>query len=113
MHAKNRSVAKGFRRDFHCAIIYTMKTIQDLKYFLLTSFPNERIYLFGSRTRGDAGVHSDVDIAIEGNTSLTKRLARIRFAIEESHIPYKVDLVDLSKAPYLKKIVYEEGIRWH
>jgi len=90
-----------------------MKTIQELKQFLLASFPDEHIYLFGSRARGDAGVHSDIDIAIEGDATLSKRLSQIRFTIEESLIPYKVDLVELSKAPYLKNIIRKEGILWY
>jgi predicted nucleotidyltransferase len=40
-----------------------MKTIQDLKDFLLEAFPQEHIYLFGSRARGGASAYSDIDIA--------------------------------------------------
>jgi len=89
-----------------------MKTIQELKQFLVTSFPNEQIYLFGSRARGDERVHSDIDIAIKSDSVLSRRLAQIRYTIEESLFPYKVDLVELSKAPYLKSIIDKEGIRW-
>jgi predicted nucleotidyltransferase len=90
-----------------------MKTIQDLQKFLLEKFPQERIYLFGSRARGDASVYSDIDIAIECSHSLSDRLSQVRFEIEESLIPYKVDLIELSKAPYLRNIIYKEGVRWH
>ena len=91
-----------------------MKTIQDLKYFLLKTFPEEHIYLFGSRARGDASAYSDIDIAIEGSSNtLSKRLTQVRFTLEESLIPYKVDLVDLSKAPYLRGVIKSEGIQWH
>lgn len=89
-----------------------MKTIQELKQFLVTSFPNEQIYLFGSRARGDERVHSDIDIAIQSDSALSGRLAQIRYTIEESLFPYKVDLVELSKAPYLKNVIDKEGIRW-
>lgn len=90
-----------------------MKTIEELKTFLLASFPDEHIYLFGSRARGDAGMYSDIDIAIDSKKSLAALLSKVRFSIEESLIPYKVDLVELSKAPYLKSIVKKEGIAWH
>ncbi len=89
-----------------------MKNIEQLKHFLKTVFPNARIYLFGSRARGDASGYSDIDIAIESRTPIKSQLSHARFVIEESLIPYKVDLVDLSKAPYLKKIIKEEGIVW-
>ncbi len=90
-----------------------METIEELRDFLSKSLPEARIYLFGSRARGDHTVYSDIDIAIEDSSAtLSKRLPLIRFRIEESKIPYKVDLIDLSKASYLKKIVHKEGIRW-
>ena len=90
-----------------------MKTIEQLKQFLIKTFPEERIYLFGSRARGEASEHSDIDIAIKSDRSLKDALANARFVIEESHIPYKVDLVELSKAPYLEQIIEKEAVRWH
>jgi len=90
-----------------------MKTIQDLKDFLLKAFPQEHIYLFGSRARGDASAYSDIDIAIESSSTLSEKLSQVRFDIEESLIPYKVDLVELSKAPYLREIIQKEGVLWH
>ena len=90
-----------------------MKTTEDLKNFLLEKFPKEHVYLFGSRARGDESVYSDIDIAIESNRSLLSELSQVRFEIEESLIPYKVDLVELSKAPYLRDIIEKEGVRWH
>jgi len=90
-----------------------MKSIEELKHFLITTFPNEHIYLFGSRARGDASLYSDVDVAIKGTKPLRNALAHARFIIEESNIPYKVDLVDLSNAPYLQKIIKKEGVLWH
>ena len=90
-----------------------MKTMQDLKFFLLERFPKEHIYLFGSRARGDASVYSDIDIAIESSSALSSKLSQVRFELEESLIPYKVDLIELSKAPYLRDIIKKEGIKWH
>jgi len=90
-----------------------MKTIEELKTLLITSFPKEKIYLFGSRAKGNASMYSDYDIAIESSHSLKKKLSQIKYLIEKSNIPYKIDLVELSKAPYLKKTVHNEGILWH
>jgi len=87
--------------------------MQDLKFFLLERFPKEHIYLFGSRARGDASVYSDIDIAIESSSALSSKLSQVRFELEESLIPYKVDLIELSKAPYLRDIIKKEGIKWH
>ena len=90
-----------------------MKTIEELKYFLIDTLPDEHIYLFGSRARGEASPYSDIDIAIEGSRPLKKELAQVRFTIEESGLPYKVDLVDLAQAPYLQTIIHKEGVSWH
>jgi predicted nucleotidyltransferase len=90
-----------------------MKTIEELKALLIASFPKQKIYLFGSRARGDASMYSDYDIAIEGTQSLKSTFSTVKSLIEESSIPYKIDLVELSKAPYLKNIVHAEGILWH
>jgi len=90
-----------------------MKTIKELREYLIKSFPNESIYLFGSRARGDNSAFSDIDIAIDAKENISQKVAKVRFEIEESLIPYKVDIVDLSKAPYLNSIIEIEGIRWH
>ncbi len=90
-----------------------MRTIEELKSLLISSFPEGKIYLFGSRAKGTASPYSDYDIAIESDTSLRKKFIEIKSLIEESQIPYKIDLIDLSRAPHLKKVVQEEGIKWH
>jgi len=90
-----------------------MKTIEDLKEFLIKNFEEESIYLFGSRARGEDSYNSDIDIAIDSKKSISKELSLVRYKIEESNIPFKVDLIELSKAPYLKDIIEKEGIKWH
>ncbi len=86
-----------------------MKTIEALKAYLIDTLPHADIYIFGSRAKESASPYSDVDIAIESDTLNAKELAQIRFHIEESNFPFKVDL---AKAPYLKERVHKEGIRW-
>ena len=90
-----------------------MKTIEALKSYLIESLPEAKIYLFGSRAKKKATPYSDVDIAIRSDNLDAAKLAKIRFVIEESDFPYKVDLIDLSKAPYLVEIITKEGIKWH
>ena len=76
---------------------------------------NATIYLFGSWARGDAMRTSDIDIAIEPRADLPRgALARLRECLEESHIPYHVDVVDLRKAdPEFRRRVLTEGIPWN
>lgn len=74
-----------------------------------------RLYLFGSRARGDAGRASDIDIAILPAAPLEPgTLARIREALEESTIPYEVEVIDLSSVdePFRRKVL-AEAIAWN
>jgi len=73
-----------------------------------------RVYLFGSWARGEEKRASDIDIAIEYEGSLAHDIiVKIRELLEESRIPYRVDVVDLTKAgPVLAERVKEEGILW-
>ncbi len=80
---------------------------------MIETFPKQRIYLFGSRARGSASEYSDYDIAIDSDTPIHKELCRIKTLIEDSNIPYKVDLIDLSQAPYLAEKLRKEGVVWH
>lgn len=73
-----------------------------------------RLYLFGSRARGDAARASDIDIAILPDAPLEPgTLARIRDALEESTIPYEVEVIDLSSVdePFRRKML-AEAIAW-
>jgi predicted nucleotidyltransferase len=72
------------------------------------------VVLFGSRASGSAGVASDIDVAVLPRTPLpTGLLSRIREALEESHVPYRVDVVDLTSVdPAFRKRVLETGVIW-
>jgi len=80
---------------------------------LIRKLPESSIYLFGSRARGDAEAMSDIDIAVESDRDLHRDFSEIRSELEESLLPFKVDLIDLRQAPYLKETVEREGLRWH
>lgn len=91
-----------------------IKTIEDLKFFIREFFSGKpvKVYLFGSRARGDNTPYSDVDIAVEADVDLRRELTELRTILEESSLPYKVDIVDLRGASYLKETVEREGVRW-
>ncbi len=74
-----------------------------------------RVWLFGSRARGDASPRSDIDIALlpEDEALPVDWLATLRERLEESHVPWHVDVVDLRVAdPALRRAVEREGILW-
>ena len=74
-----------------------------------------RVYLFGSRATGHARPTSDIDVAVWPLTDLPAgTLALIREALEESLIPFSVDLVDLRDTDEgFRARVVAEGIAWH
>ncbi|SDO16146.1 type VII toxin-antitoxin system MntA family adenylyltransferase antitoxin [Alkalicoccus daliensis] len=91
-------------------------SLDQLQSILNEQLANEhvRVYLFGSWARKEEKQSSDIDIAIESYSSLSPaKWNKLIEQIEESTIPYKVDLVDLREAnEVLFKQVKEEGGLW-
>jgi hypothetical protein len=72
------------------------------------------VYLFGSHASGNVRHASDIDVAILPRGELPSAFfANLADAIEESTIPYEVDLIDLRKVgPALREAVFRTGIKW-
>lgn len=72
------------------------------------------VYLFGSRARGTPRAVSDIDVAIDAEAPLPRiLLARLREDLEESTVPYRVDVVDLAECDAgFRERVRREGVRW-
>src|SRR5574341_1757216 len=73
-----------------------------------------RVYLFGSSVTGRVRRSSDIDVAIDPVGVLPSALlAELRERLEESEVPYDVDVVDLSAAsPEVRASVEREGLQW-
>ena len=56
------------------------------------------VYLFGSWAHQDQDQTSDIDIAIWGPDALGSTFHKLTNALEESIVPYPVDIVDFSQA---------------
>ncbi len=72
------------------------------------------VYLFGSRATGRASYNSDIDIGIiyKGKNS-DKLITLLKEKIENSNIPYKVDVVDLSQvSEEFREKVKEGKLLW-
>lgn len=52
-----------------------------------------RVWIFGSRARGDHRPFSDIDLMVESDTDLFALVSRIQETLLESNFPFKVDLV--------------------
>jgi len=71
--------------------------------------PQVKVYLFGSSVKGDYKKFSDIDIAIENGDK--EAITNIRYQIENLNIPYKVEIIDLSKvSKEFKKEILKTGI---
>ena len=72
------------------------------------------VYLFGSWASGTQRPSSDIDVAVEPLDPLPPGvLARVREALEESSVPYRVEVVDLTETDAgFRHRVKNEGILW-
>ncbi|MCB9492778.1 MAG: nucleotidyltransferase domain-containing protein [Epsilonproteobacteria bacterium] len=68
--------------------------------------PEAKIYLYGSRARGDDAQRSDIDIALDSGYKLDLvDVGEVRDVLNATHIPYKLDLVDVH---FVSKSIREE-----
>ncbi|HCY74603.1 MAG TPA: hypothetical protein DHV28_01660 [Ignavibacteriales bacterium] len=73
-----------------------------------------KVFLFGSRATKKFKRYSDVDIGLLGNKPVGNAYYKIINKIEESDIPYKVDIVDFALVDeQFKKIALEEIEIWN
>jgi uncharacterized protein len=93
-----------------------LRAIDELRRMVLDALGNRdaEVWLFGSCARGNVMQHSDIDIAILAHGELPDAFfALLKADIEDSSVPYDVDLVDLrDAAPSLVEEVRREGIKW-
>ena len=88
--------------------------LENLKDLVLRALEGEniKIFLFGSRARGDNYTGSDVDVGLlpVGNLN-RKKIMELRFKIENSNIPYKVEFINFNevsedfKVEAMKKVI--------
>lgn len=92
---------------------WSLQEIHRIARSILADQPVE-LYLFGSWARGDVKRASDIDIAVLATGPVDPTvLAELRSALEESDVPYRVDVVDLrTTSDEFRRRVLQEGIRW-
>ena len=90
--------------------------LSEIKTILINVFREQscEIYLFGSRAVGNASMTSDFDIAISSPNEIDREISHAREILDESNIPYMVDLVDLktTSAPFRNRIMKEGILLW-
>lgn len=73
-----------------------------------------RVFLFGSRACGNFRHNSDIDVGIWGKERIPlKAKIAIEEELEESIVPYKVDIVDFTLVDdTFKKYALERIVEW-
>ncbi len=69
-------------------------------------------FIFGSRSTNSHQKYSDIDLGITGNTPLNSTtFFAIESALENSNLPYRVDLVDFTKvSPRFRTIAMQNTL---
>ncbi len=94
--------------------IKDLRNLEDLRLYLKEYFKTDEVdlFLFGSRARSDNTSFSDIDIAIYKKKDVGLKISVLRELLEESNLPYKVDIVVLNDNSKYTEIVKKEGVRW-
>jgi len=97
--------------------VYEEKYLNLLKEIVLEVLKDKKckVYLFGSRARGDYTRSSDADIGIEGLNRKEFLMAKwkIEEMVEESIIPFEVDIVNLKDVnDSFKEEIFKDAIVW-
>lgn len=68
-----------------------------MRAILRACVPTHRVWAFGSRATGERVKRSsDLDLVIEGERLAVRDVARLEEALDESGLPFKVDLAELA-----------------
>lgn len=85
-----------------------------LIFFLRALVPSAKVLVFGSRVNGTAQELSDIDLALVNSKNPeepVEGLDRLKSALQESDIPYLVDLYDWSELPaHFKERILENCV---
>ncbi len=92
-----------------------VKSLEDIEKILKEIFKDKKVkvYIFGSRARGDHTPRSDLDLGFLSEEDISYELSLIREILEESNLTFFVDVVDLSRtSEEFRESVLREGKLW-
>ena len=77
--------------------------------------PGAKVYLYGSRARGDFQAGSDIDLAIDAGKKINHELLLKMYGdIEETNLPTLFDVVDIySISPEMLVNIKKDWIPWN
>ena len=88
----------------------TPQHLETIQRILAEHVPKCEVRAFGSRVKWTAKDYSDLDLAVVGSETLSRRqLRRLKEAFEESDVPIRVDVVDWqSLSDWFKEVIAAE-----
>jgi predicted nucleotidyltransferase len=77
-------------------------------------FPEAKIYLYGSRARGDYSEFSDIDLAIDAGANKERLDVEEALAVLDGlRIIYKIDVIDLNYvSDEMRSKILKDGVLW-
>lgn len=75
------------------------KSLTELRGIFIKLYPKSIIWAFGSRVNGSAHLGSDLDLAIVDYGQKDTDYLGLKEAIQESNIPFLIDIFEISKLP--------------
>ena len=89
--------------------------ISQQEFLLIRSILNDylskdcKVWVFGSRSKNKSYDYSDLDLAIDGNQRIDKKVIyQLKDAFEKAPLPYQVDVLDLSAISSSFKIIIDQ-----
>ena len=77
---------------------------------LVQHVPDREVWAFGSRVKGTAVKHSDLDLAILGDEPLPLAVVgALADALSESNLPFQVDIVDWARISEAFRAIVRAG----
>ena len=88
----------------------SQRSLQTL-YDILSRYADiQKVYIFGSRAKGNSRPGSDTDLAIMNPRLDPKTITKVLFDCAESSLPVMVDLVDFSRLKHPDFIEHIERV---
>lgn len=90
----------------------SVRDLEQIRDILRKHLPDRKVAAFGSRVTGSAKPFSDLDLVVMGEQPIpTAALANLREELDESDLPFKVDLVEwASTASSFRKIIEQHAV---
>ena len=91
----------------------TIDITDNQRHIILALFakylPNVMIWAYGSRVKGTARPHSDLDLVAFTSSEQKRAVSDLKEALEESNLPFRVDLFTWNEIPeqFKKNIEHE------